>query len=229
MKFTAFSLFGGNSGPVRASRQRDWMDTAHQHFPYRCLPLVIANQHGWMFECPDAFEATWDGRPEIDAITIPKLQYASTHFGFGVLTFNLPWLFRTAPGVNLYVHGPDNHIKDGIQALCGIVETDWLPFTFTMNWKFTRPGTIRFEKGEPCCMVTPVDRGLIEEQEPEVRGMGDEPILKVLYGEWSVKRDRFNKGLARGDEAIVKEKWQKDYSRNAERRSLTLREFEGAD
>ena len=27
---------------------RDWMDAAPQRHPYRCLPLVIANQAGWV-------------------------------------------------------------------------------------------------------------------------------------------------------------------------------------
>ena len=36
------------------------------------------------------------------------------------------------------VTGPFNQPKDAIQPLTAIVETDWAPFTFTMNWKFTR-------------------------------------------------------------------------------------------
>ncbi len=230
MKFTAFNLHGGTPRiPTRAPLRRDWMDAATLKFPYRCLPMVIANQWGWTFENPEAFEATWNGRDEIDAITVPKLQFAATHFGFGVLTFALPWLFRTAPGVNLYVHGPDNHIKDGIQPLTGIVETDWLPFTFTMNWKFTRPGTVRFEAGEPVCMVSPIQAGLAEQQDPVVAPIESEPILKLLYDEWSQKRDQFNKGLKNGEQWAAKAKWQKDYSRGAERTTLALRVFEGAD
>jgi hypothetical protein len=46
-------------------------------------------------------------------------------------------------------------VKDGIQPLVGLIETDWLPFPFTMNWIFTRPGTVKFEKGEPFCFITP--------------------------------------------------------------------------
>ena len=47
-------------------------------------------------------------------------------------------------------------------------ETDWSPFTFTMNWKFTRkPAPVAFERDEPFCMVFPVQRGLIEAAEPE--------------------------------------------------------------
>ena len=46
-----------------------------------------------------------------------------SHFGEAVLTFSLPYLFRTPRGVNLWVKGPSNWIKDGIQPLEGIVET----------------------------------------------------------------------------------------------------------
>ena len=71
-----------------------------------------------------------------------------------MLTFHPGYLFRTPPGWSMWAMGPPNHIKDGIQPLAGLVETDWLPFPFTMNWIFTRPGTVRFEKGEPFCFIT---------------------------------------------------------------------------
>jgi len=28
-----------------------------------------------------------------------------------------------------------------------VIETDWLPDPFTMNWQMTRPGTVRFREG----------------------------------------------------------------------------------
>src|SRR3712207_8402233 len=33
---------------------------------------------------------------------------ARSHFGSGILTWNLPFLFRTPPGYNLHVRGPAN-------------------------------------------------------------------------------------------------------------------------
>ena len=45
-----------------------------------------------------------------------------------------------------------------------------------MNWKITRPNhRIRFEKGEPYCFLFPVRRGLLEEIEPALRRVGDDP------------------------------------------------------
>ena len=69
--------------------------------------------------------------------------------------------------------------KDGIVPLDGLVETDWLPFTFTMNWRFTRRKTIRFEKGEPFCFVTLFPHGLIDEVAPRLADLSDDPPLKA--------------------------------------------------
>jgi hypothetical protein len=37
---------------------------------------------------------------------------AISHFGSGILTWNVPYLFRTPPGYNLLVRGPANWPKD---------------------------------------------------------------------------------------------------------------------
>ena len=63
----------------------------------------------------------------------------SSNFGYGIVTWYLPYLFRTSPGYNLWVRGPVNSPKDGIVPLEGLVETDWAEATFTVNWKITRP------------------------------------------------------------------------------------------
>jgi len=47
---------------------------------------------------------------------------------------------RTPAGVNLWVKGPANMVKNGVQALEGMVETDWTAASLTMNWKLTRVG-----------------------------------------------------------------------------------------
>ena len=43
--------------------EREWMEAANQRFPYRCLPLNIANQNGWVIACPVSFRAFWYGGP----------------------------------------------------------------------------------------------------------------------------------------------------------------------
>src|SRR5581483_9937743 len=117
---------------------------------------------------------------------------AFSHFGAGVLTFSVKALFRTEPGYDLMVTGPLNEPKDGVQALTGVVETDWAPFTFTMNWKFTRRmPPVAFERDEPFCMFFPVRRGLVEQVEPEIRRLEDEPQTAEAYRRWAASRDGF--------------------------------------
>ena len=108
--------------------------------------------------------------------------------------------------------GPTNHIKDGIQALEGIVETDWLPATFTMNWKFTRPHhRVRFEKGEPICMIVPVPRGLAESLTPVRLPLTRDPALQKEHDAWLKAREEFIEKLQRLDPETVKRGWQRDY------------------
>ena len=58
---------------------------------------------------------------------IPARAPAVSHFGHGILTFHMPCLFRTEPGVDLMVQGPINRPKDAIAPLSGIIETDGRP------------------------------------------------------------------------------------------------------
>ena len=44
-----------------APRRRDWMDATQQGLPYRCIPLSVANVHGWELLCPYSFEVEWTG------------------------------------------------------------------------------------------------------------------------------------------------------------------------
>ncbi|MGB7343206.1 MAG: DUF6065 family protein [Pirellulaceae bacterium] len=40
---------------VRAPIEREWMDQTQKRFFYRCLPLTIANQAGWVTGNPTAW------------------------------------------------------------------------------------------------------------------------------------------------------------------------------
>ncbi len=207
------------SGPpiVPATKLRTWMDATDERFAYRCLPLLIANQAGWFILNEHAFEAIWDGTAALSAIRIRSVgplgpTRAVSHFGSGVLTFHIPYVFRTPPGYNLLVRGPANWPKDGIQALEGLVETDWAAATFTMNWKFTRARRwVRFEAGEPICLVVPQRRGELETFDPAVRDLAENPDLEAAHRAWSASRSRFLAGLRTREPEAVAIKWQKDY------------------
>src|SRR5262249_11468483 len=148
----------------------------------RCLPLLVANQGGWVLLTPVPFEATWSGEPSPSGTTIefsdelPHPRPVASHFGYGIVTWAVPFLFRTPPGYNLLARGPANWPKDGISPLEGLVETDWAVTTFTMNWKITRPDvTVRFEEREPFCMIVPQRRGELEAFRPRFEELGDHP------------------------------------------------------
>ena len=192
-------------------------DTDNRH-AYRCLPLTIANAHGWEILSPAGFSAIWNGGKGLDAVTVTPDVGAATvalsHFGHGVLTFHVPCLFQTDPGFDLMVTGPLNRPKDSIAPLSGLIETDWSPYTFTMNWRFTRPwSAIRFLKGEPFCHIMPVRRGEIEAVEPELRLLSENPELKRQHEAWMVMRNNFNADLKRPGSDAQAEKWQKLYHR----------------
>jgi LPS sulfotransferase NodH len=223
-----------------APSRRPWMDATHNRFAYRCLPLVIANQHGWLLLNPCRVKVRWTGGDSLDSLEIKypsgeKRRIASSHFGAGILTFAINYVFRTPPGYNLLVRGPSNMPKDGIYPLDGIVETDWSEATFTMNWKMTRPGhEICFERHEPFAMLSPVARGELERFRPEIFSMSDNPGLEAGYRDWARARSIFRKEKAVAGSEAQKAKWQRHYMRGetvSERTApehqtaLSLREF----
>jgi len=201
-----------------APSRRDWMDATPQSFANRCLPLTIANAHGWEVVGEGGFEAWWNGGPNPADITIRTEREGrpapASHFGAGVLTFHIDLLFRSDPGISLWVSGPPNLPKDGIAPLTGIVETDWSPATFTMNWRFTRPRhPVRFAPGEPLCFLFPIPRDLIERVDPVLRPIADDPALEASYRQWSASRAGFNAALKEPGSEARAQGWQRDYHR----------------
>ena len=93
--------------------------------------------------------------------------------------------------------------------LDGVVETDWLPFIFTMNWRFSKPGKVKFEKGEPFCFLTLMPHSVLDDIEPTIEIM-DGQFAKE-YSEWAASRANFNHNLEKHDSETVKQGWQKNY------------------
>jgi LPS sulfotransferase NodH len=204
---------------VKARQDRDWMEATAMRFAYRCLPMVIANQAGWMILNPRKFSLVWTGGPDIGALKIIYLsgkgaKIAVSLFGGGVLTFTVGYLFRTPPGYNLHVRGPANCPRDGVSPLEGIVESDWTEATFTMNWKVTRPNhPIVFEEGDPVAMISPVRRGEIERVRPELHNLSEDPALFELHREWAKSRAKHNSDLRDPGSQAHKDGWQRHYFR----------------
>ncbi|MGP0065407.1 MAG: DUF6065 family protein [Isosphaeraceae bacterium] len=145
--------------------RRHWMDELTHS--YQCLPLVIANQWGWQVLCPTDVRVTWDGTPGLDGLRVevpPQFEPAiKSQFGSGIVTFSPPWLFRTPPGWDLYLKGPSNRWKPNCSPLEGVIETWWLNYTFTINWKLVEPGTVVFARGESLGQLVPVPHATFED------------------------------------------------------------------
>lgn len=218
MKITCYTIDDDGHELRPGGPDRDWMDAFGARHPYRCLPLVIANTTGWEIISPATFTATWTGGTRMEDIRLDKdddypdlARLVTSHFGGGTLTFHTGYLFRTEPDWDLWVGGPPNHIKDGIQPLTGVVETSWLPFPFTMNWHFTRPGSIQFKKGEPFCFVMPVPHQAYDDMQPIRKKLREDAELYGDYVAWSESRTSFLDKLSANDESAVKQGWQRHY------------------
>ena len=217
-RITAYEIYPQTDMQViPAPINRQWMDQTSSRFAYRCLPMTVANQAGWIVTNPSSFCVRWNGGPaRKDTVLVfdgPKPDdRISSLFGHGTVTFHLPYLIRTPTEVNLWVKGPTNWPKHGVQALEGLVETDWTSASFTMNWKLTRPHElVRFERGEPICMVVPYPRNFIDQMIPETRPLSDDSELERDYKRWSEERDEFHRKVAAGDLESIRHGWQKDY------------------
>jgi hypothetical protein len=160
----------GEAWSLRPSpARRLWMD--EDPHAYKCLPLVAANQWGWQILCPVDLRVTWDGSPDPSGLTI---EVAASHrpaiksqFGSGIVTLSPPWLFRTSPGWDLYVKGPSNRWKANCVPLEGVVETWWLNYTFTLNWKIIEPGSVEFARGESLAQLIPIPHATFSQARAE--------------------------------------------------------------
>ncbi|MDJ0941117.1 MAG: DUF6065 family protein [Woeseiaceae bacterium] len=216
LRITAYEVIENPMTIRVGERRRDWIEALPDRFAYRCLPLTIANQAGWELLNPAAFTARWNGKDGLDAITIKfdgdTSPLVGSHFGNGVLTFTLGYLFRTTKSHNLWVKGPANQPKDGIAPLEGIIETDWAPFTFTMNWQFTRKRhKVRFEKDEPIAVVLPYPRHYLGKFEPARKNLNEDAKLYGQYVKWRDSRLEFNEELQKAGSEAAKKGWQRTY------------------
>lgn len=203
MKFTAYT-FGGQDVRIRPGRQRrEWMNDTPRRFAYRCLPLSMANMHGWELVVQEPFDIVWDGSSEADGVQIIPVGQEEKQdkfsmggvdvygwFGSGIVTFYTRAILETPDDYNLWVTGAPNFFKAGIQPLSALVETDWMPYTFTMNWKVTRSEQrIRFEEGDPYCFFFPVPRGDVEKMDPQMRTLQEEPEMKCQHRKGKLQRE----------------------------------------
>lgn len=209
---------GGYSTEIVPARPERAIFEANRH-AYKCLPLTVANTAGWEILCPTGVTIEWNGGAAASdlIVTLDSVEghpFAKSHFSTGIVTFEVGWLFRTSPGDHLWAMGPTNDPKDGIAPLAGLIETDWLPYTFTMNWKMTRPGTVRFEKGEPFCFLTPARISDVADCHPVEAVMGAELVEQMAL--WTADRDALMVRFHANDPETMKHPWGRRYFRGDE-------------
>jgi hypothetical protein len=201
---------------VPAHSRRDWISATRESFASRCLPMRIGNTAGWFILLDRAVRAMWSGGTGADAVIVEQSgeppYSAISHFGEGVISFMIPFLFRTAPGVSLLFRGPPNMPKDAISPLDAIVETDWAVAIASVNWKFTRPHSwVEFAIDDPICMIVPQRLDLLEDTNPNVVDIRLVPELMQHTQAWIQSCREFNQKLRQNDHAAVERGWMKYY------------------
>ncbi len=180
---------------VPLKMQRSWMNDTRQKFAYKCLPLNIANQYGWAVVAPFDFEVSWyggDGPESVDVMGVPS-QYkvaVTSHFAHQTFTFAPDFILQTPPGYSLYIRGIPNKEYKCVQPLDAIVETDWLPYPFTYNFRFTEPGTVSFKKGEPIFCFFPIKRNTVESFDLVCKDLKENFRLNKDFQDYSDSRNK---------------------------------------
>lgn len=214
--------------PLKA--RRVWMDNTPEKYAYRCLPLQIANQYGWGVYGPSGFTAEWEGDNGYKGVKIVHDEnhpIGSSQFGSGILTIHVDFIITTNKNVSIFAQGIPNFFTDKIVPLSGIIETDWLPFTFTFNYKFTRPGKVRFEKDDPLFSFFPIQRGYIESFSTSCANIADDKEFNEDYLVYRESRSKHLRDNVHGDQKYYKKTFlpNKEFSVSDHSTKIDIKDF----
>jgi hypothetical protein len=152
--------------PLNTDHKREWFTP---HF-YKCLPLSIGNMQGFVFSLPYTISVFWNGGNETKDVEITYYEdfvkyekanfiYPSSEFGNGILTIHFPLTLKTPPGVNLMTISPPNFPLPGLSPMTGVIESDNIRFTFTLNIKIDLPNAkITIKPDTPLVGIIPIPR-----------------------------------------------------------------------
>jgi hypothetical protein len=149
----------------KSPKKREWFTP---HF-YRCLPLTIGNQYGFIITSEFDFYFNWNGSNEAEGINFYfpdndeelnlKEPNIYSHFGSGIITISTPFTLRTPPGVNLMTINPPNYIVPNMSVMTGVIETDNIRRNFTFNLRIQVPHIQTFvPAGTPLAGFIPIPR-----------------------------------------------------------------------
>jgi hypothetical protein len=151
--------------PLNTSHKRDWFSPLF----YKCLPLSIGNMQGFVFSLPYTVTIFWNGGNHINDIQIEYHEdniysetnfiHLSSEFGHGILTIHYPLTLKTPPGINLMTISPPNFPLPGLSPMTGVIESDNIRFTFTLNIKMDIPNLkITILPNTPLVGLIPIPR-----------------------------------------------------------------------
>jgi len=156
--------------PLNINHKRDWFTP---HF-YKCLPLAIGNMQGFVFSLPYTFHVLWNGGNDVNDLSIyfeeEILKYNNksfikpvSEFGHGILTIHYPVTLKTPPGINLMTIAPPNFPLPGLSPMTGVIESDNIRFSFTLNIKIDFPNTdFKIQANYPLMGILPIPRNFCD-------------------------------------------------------------------
>ena len=185
-----------------APLKREWLNKPEQKYGYQCQPMVAANQMGWHILSSSEIIINWNGGQSTNDVFVKQINdeinynYAASHFSVGIVTFSFPFVVKTPPGWGIWVGPPSNEWIVNMQGLQGIVETNWLPFSFTMNWKILEENkTIVIPKYFPIAKMIPFPLNLNEKININYKNITEYPDFNKKFKDYSESRGNFNKSL----------------------------------
>ena len=190
--------------PLNDEHKRDWFTS---HF-YKCLPLAIGNMQGFVFSLPYTISVFWNGGNSVKDLSIEygedykqykgmNFIYPTSEFGHGILTIHFPLTLKTPPGVNLMTIAPPNFPIVGLSPMTGVVESDNIRFTFTLNIKIDLENTnITILPNYPLIGLLPIPRYFCDSFKLEnAYNIFDKDIVdeeQKVVTEHAIKRDISN-------------------------------------
>jgi len=164
---------------------------------YQCLPMLAANTFGWTLYNPFEFTVMWTGgqdRPDV-IVECEHPWWAYSWFGYGTFSIFPQFVVETSPGIDLMVGPVPNHFKHLVLTFGGLIETDWLKSSFTLNFRLMMPMVkVTYPVGEPLVQFFPVQRHFIEDFEAEIVTSGEAYDRRMAQlAEWRPRREHLNK------------------------------------